>query len=113
MQKGLKKGHVPASDFSRPEFRSCVYRAGNAGYDELVTDTIQKMHQARSTTMGNSNLNFDRVVFGSCYCYPRALQHPHQDSQDLDLSSAGNWKVLKALAKAKLSGLPDVDLSFN
>lgn len=33
--------------------------------------------------------------------------------RDLDLHSAGNWKVLKALAKARFSRLPGVELSFD
>lgn len=59
--------------------------------------------------MGKSSLNSDRALFGKCYCYPGALQCLHQGPRDLDLSSAGDWKVLKALAKAGFSKLPCVD----
>lgn len=110
MQKVQKEGHPPASHFSRPESRACVdleilnlslWLKFLSQYRKSIRPGLQPWETAAWILT---------EPFGKGCCYPRALQCLHQDPQDLDLSSAGDWKVLKALAKAMFSKLPNVNL---
>lgn len=110
MQNVQKEGHLPASHFNRPESRACVQL-------EILGLSLWL---SSSYYTGNES----GQVYGNGKVQPEFWQSPVWEMLLLPWSSAvsapgpsgsrsqlcRDWKVLKALAKARFSKLPCVDL---